>query len=208
MKKGKFIVIEGGEGSGKSSQIKVLKEKFGDRIVFTREPGGTFFAEKIRELILCNESEKVGPEAIFALFWASRADHMKEIIIPAIKSGKTVISDRFDSSTFAYQVFGEESYHLEELFWVTRKVFLLGFEPDIYIYLNVDPDIGLNRKMNNQPEEINHLEKREVYFHERVREGFNNFLNREDINSEIIDANNDFDIVQNDLCKIINKMLD
>src|SRR5579864_4280814 len=107
MEKGKFIVLEGGEGAGKSTQLRVIKEILGDDIVITREPGGSPYAEEIRNVILkSTNAGQADAKTHFALFWAARADHMKNTVLPALNAGKHVISDRFDSSTFAYQIYG------------------------------------------------------------------------------------------------------
>ncbi|MDP2650293.1 MAG: dTMP kinase, partial [bacterium] len=99
-KKGTFIVIDGGEGSGTTTVAKAVVEHFGWGAVYTREPGGSPYAEKIRDLVLSDEAKHSDAETQFALFWAARRDHLKHSVIPALADGKIVISDRFDSSTY------------------------------------------------------------------------------------------------------------
>lgn len=206
-KKGKFIVIEGGEGAGKSSQLKNLESKLGDNFIFTREPGGTAYAEEIRNIILFSENaEQANAKTLFALFWAARADHLKNKIIPALESGKNVISDRFDSSTYAYQIFGQEAQELKEDFFTFRDFFVRDHKPDAYIYLDVDIETGLSRK-NDQPDEINHFERRPKEFFQRMEMGFKDFFKKIDQPSFIIDANNSFEQVAEDLQKKIESIL-
>lgn len=204
-KRGKFIVLDGSEGAGKSSQLKSLKEKFGDRVLVTREPGGTPYAEEIRNVILnSSNASQADAKTHFALFWASRADHMRNKIIPALESGMTVITDRFDSSTFAYQIFGQEATELKDHFFAFRDFFLGDYKPDLYVYLDVDTKVGLARK-SNQPDEINHFEARKVEFFERMKQGFAEFFKH--VPYLMVDANGDFVSVQKDLISIIEKQL-
>ncbi len=175
--KGVFIVVDGGDGSGKTTQLSRAKEFFGDRAVFTREPGGSLFAEKLRDLLFSEEfGRQADNKTRCALFWAARADHIKNVIKPALDAGKIVISDRFDSSTFAYQVFGQDDQmYTEPVFWATRTAYLKDCEPDMYIYLNVDPKIGQDRKMA-QKVEVNHYDEGELEVHHKRREGYFYFL--------------------------------
>lgn len=184
----KFIVIEGGEGAGKGTQIAKLKEKFGEQIVTTREPGGSPYAEEIRTIILKSPNAgQANAKTHFALFWAARADHLKNTVIPALEAGKTVISDRFDSSTFAYQIFGQEASELKDFFWTMRDFYLGDIKPDLYIYLDVKVEEGLRRKHSQGGDEINHFDERKIDFHNRMRTGFMEFLQH--VPHVIIDAN-------------------
>jgi dTMP kinase len=188
MKKGKFIVVEGGEGAGKGTQIKKLKEDFSDLIVVTHEPGGSPYAEEIRNLILKSPNAgQADAKTLFALFWAARADHLKNTIVPALLAGKMVISDRFDSSTFAYQIFGQEAKELETFFWQMRDFYLVDTKPDFYIYFDVTVEEGLRRKYGQGEDEVNHFEERKVDFHRRMREGYTEFFKSQP--HTIIDAN-------------------
>lgn len=205
-KRGKFIVLEGGEGAGKSSQLKDLKEIYGDKIIVTREPGGTPYAEEIRNIILKSDSAgQADAKTHFALFWAARADHMKNKIIPALEAGLHVISDRFDSSTFAYQIYGQEAKELESFFWQMRDFYLSDVQPDMYIYLDVTAEEGLKRKSFGSQDEINHFDQRQVDFHNRMREGFVEFFKKTP--SKIVDANPSKDDVKVALVSVIDKIL-
>ena len=155
------FVICGGEGSGKSTVIKAVKERFPDAVI-TREPGGSPYAEHIRDVMFKDELAKdANSETMFGLFWAARADHMNRLVLPALREGKTVVSDRFDCCTFAYQIHGQKAAYLEELFWQTRRVFLKERTPDAYIFLDVDPEIGLKR-VAGRPGKKNHFDERDI----------------------------------------------
>lgn len=205
MRKGKFIVLEGSEGAGKTSQLKKIAEYFGDDVVITREPGGTPFAEEIREVMLNSEhAGQADAKTHFALIWASRADHLKNKIIPALAEGKTVISDRFDSSTYAYQIFGQEAEHLKDDFHKFREFFVGDCTPDLYIYMDVDVETGLSRKQVNQKDELNHFDNRKMDFFDRMKRGYVEFM--EIVPSVVIDASPDFDTVTKSLIEAIESV--
>lgn len=204
--KGSFLVLDGCEGAGKSTQLRLLKEHFGDRVVVTREPGGSPYAEEIREVILnSSHAGRASAETMFALFWAARADHIEHTIRPALKEGKTVISDRFDSTTFMYQLHGQEERGLEELFWAIRKDYLGETTPDLYIFFDVDPETSLRRKAVGNSE-MNHFDERDLAFHERVREGMKLFSDKAP--STIIDGSRTIDEVQGELRRIIEPYIE
>jgi len=205
-KKASFIVLDGGEGAGKSTQIQEIKKHFGDRIVITREPGGSLYAEEIRGLILGSEhAGQANAKTHFALFWAARADHLKNTIIPALESGKHVVCDRFDSSTFAYQIFGQEAHELKDFFFSMRDFYLGDYKPDLYVLLDVDPETGLGRKQNQTGEVLNHFDERQISFHTRMREGLIEFF--EHVPHKIVDARPEFDVVTKDLISVLEAEL-
>lgn len=204
MTRGKFLVIDSGEGAGKSLMLKKVQEHFGDQILITREPGGSKYAEQIRELILHSVYAKhADARTLFALFWAARADHLDKTIRPAIMAGKTVITDRFDSSTYSYQIVAQGATDLRELFWTMRDVYLQDLKPDLYIYLDVDPATGLARKSTQGPEETNHFEDRKLDFHEKQRLGCREFM--EKVPHRVIDANQSIEAVWNDFRTVLEK---
>jgi len=168
-KKGKFIVIEGGEGSGKTSVINYIKIKF-PKFLFTHEPGGTLIGKKIRDILL---SEKFKPDVLteLFLFCADRAEHINKVILPALNKNVNVVCDRFDYSTFAYQIFGRQRFNLMKTFKILDKIAKDNIEPDLVIYLDVNPKIGLARK-EKQKTELTKFEKEKIDFHNRVRKGF------------------------------------
>ncbi len=206
MKKGKFIVIDSGEGSGKTTQLNKAKEFFGDALVLTREPGGSAYAEEIRNVILKSlNASQADAKTMFALFWAARADHLKNTIQPALAAGKIVITDRFDSSTFAYQIVAQGARDMEPLFWQMREVFLGDCKPDLYVYFDLDPKVGLARKNKQGGEELTHFEDREIEFHERQRAGCKEFMTH--VPHVVVDASQSVDQVWVVFKKILERRL-
>ncbi len=204
MKKGLFIVVDSGEGAGKTSQLNRAKETYGDSLVLTREPGGSPYAEEIRALILKSpNASQADAKTLFALFWAARADHLKNTVLPALKAGKTVITDRFDSSTFAYQIIAQGATELKDFFWQMRDFYLGDLKPDLYIYFDIDPVVGLARKHKQGGEELNHFEARQIDFHNRLREGFKEFIAH--VPHEVIDASQPMEKVWEDFHAVLEK---
>ncbi|MDP2705238.1 MAG: dTMP kinase [Patescibacteria group bacterium] len=189
MKKGKFIVFEGGEGSGKDTIVKMLKKHFPSDTVYTREPGGTPISEKIRTLLMDNRSKGMTPETEIALFCAARIQHMRELIIPALEKGKTVVSNRFDLSTIAYQVYGRQRPELRRLFSQMNQEAVGEYGPDIYIILDVKPEVGLARRMKGK-EKLTRFDKEKLSFHERVRKGYLTLSKQ--ISSAVIDTTDQY----------------
>lgn len=195
---GKLIVVEGGDGCGKTSVINALKDNFPrNQFVFTREPGGTgsVVAENVRKLILDPTSKNADPDAIFHLFWASRVEHIKHVIWPAMKEGKIVVTDRFDASTYAYQIIGEVHNHLTDMFVSLRKQYVWPLKPS-YIILDVDPRVGRERALKSRGVEINHFDQREIDFYTRVRAGYADFFRVfGSKGSHSVNANDPLDVV-------------
>lgn len=204
-KRGKFIVLEGCEGAGKSTQIEELKKVYGNKIITTREPGGSPFAEVIRSVILSSSAKDADAKTQFGLFWAARADHMRNTIIPALKEGKHVFCDRFDSSSYIYQIYGQEDSSLKDLFFSVRDVYLGEYIPDLYVFLDVDPKEGLLRKNKQKGIVLNHFDQRDLAFHKRVREGLIEFF--EIVSCKRIDANKSFKKVTSELVQVIDSVI-
>lgn len=168
-----FITFEGGEGSGKSTVIKEIAKRIADtgrEVVLTREPGGTPIGEEIRNVILEKKNTAMDPRTEALLYAASRRQHLVEKIIPALKEGKVVISDRFLDSSLAYQGMARglgmaEVYQLN--LFATE-----GMEPDLTIYLSLDPEAGIERIEANPNREVNRLDLEKISFHELVHKGF------------------------------------
>jgi dTMP kinase len=215
--KSKFIAIEGGEGSGKSSLLAALHEVLGDRAVFTREPGGTPYAEKIRALALKDSDAKSAPgETTLCLMFAARYEHIENKIEPALQSGKIVVTDRFDASSFALNVWAQLDGKLEKLFWNLRKG--LKKVPDLYVYVDVDPVEGLRRaqarnESSGNGKAYDHFDDRDVDFHKKVREGFLKFMRSKRlfvlprIDHVIIDANRPLEEVKKDFISAIKQQI-
>lgn len=204
--KTKFIVIEGGEGSGKSTLINMAKERYGNTFVYTREPGGSPFAETIRTVALNDPlSKDASSETQFALMWASRHDNLIKSVMPALNSGKNVLSDRFDSATYSYQIFGMGAKHLEKLFWTIRKTFLRERKPDLYIFLDVEVKEGL-RRVAERKQKTNHFDDKAISFHENIKKGYAKFRKKVS-RCIVIDANQSLEMVARDFFEIIDSYL-
>jgi dTMP kinase len=174
----RFITFEGGEGVGKSTQVKRLLVRLNRgniEAVRTREPGGTPKAEAIRAFILQGRSEAWGPGAEAILFAAARLDHVNQLIAPSLDSGKWVISDRFHDSTRAYQ--GLTGGVDDKLIQALETLALNGHQPDVTIVLDMDPEAAFGRVNGRELEEAlaetgDRFEKENLDWHRRLREAF------------------------------------
>ncbi|MFH1837802.1 MAG: dTMP kinase [Candidatus Omnitrophota bacterium] len=190
MKKGIFITFEGPEGSGKSTQsrllFKELKEEGYDAI-HTAEPGGTELGEYIRSMILEKDSVSLSRKAELFLFEADRAQHVEEIISPALDAGKIVICDRFNTATFAYQGYGLGLD--KKIIKVLDDIATGGVTPDLTIIMDIDIETGLERA-----EKVGHtdrMEKRDLEFHERVRQGYQSLAKEDPERIKVITVKED-----------------
>ena len=142
---GQFIIIEGGDGAGKDTQIDLLKEKLsGENVVFTREPGGTALGKELRKLLL-EGPEPMVQEAEAFLFLADRAEHMAKVVEPAVAEGKHVISNRSWVSLVAYQVFGRNRPDMRKFIDAAHELVYKAVRPDLIVYLDITPEEGLKR---------------------------------------------------------------
>ena len=174
MKKGLFIVFEGGEGTGKTTAIESvydwIREK-GLDCIKTREPGGIKISEEIRQVILDKENVKMDGRTEALLYAAARRQHLVEKVIPALESGYIVLCDRFIDSSLAYQGYAR-GLGIDEVMSINE--FAIGeYMPDISILFDLDPKIGLERLNSNNQREVNRLDLEKLDFHEKVREGYN-----------------------------------
>lgn len=200
--RGRFIVVDGCEGTGKSTILRKLRELLPESsTVFIREPGGTAIGEQIRSLLLDRES-KLDDLTEFFLFWAARAQIVREIILPALLSGKNVVSDRFDSSTWAYQIVARGYADRKPLFHSLRRAVVGPTVPDLYVYLDLDPVIGFQRMGNREKDRI---ESEAMDFHLRVREGYQEFFAL--YPGTTIDASEPLEMVVDKVVEIIIKAL-
>jgi dTMP kinase len=205
--KGFFITLEGGEGSGKSTQIKALaaflKKKNHD-VLITREPGGDKKAELIRKILLNGSVGRWDAISETLLFQVARISNANNVILPALASGKTVISDRFTDSTLVYQGIckGVGTQWVKKLFDLT----LPNIKPDITLLLDIDPKIGLKRaSVRNSGE--SRFESMGLKFHTQVREGFLSLAKKEPKRIKIINASSSANIVYTEICTIIESHL-
>jgi dTMP kinase len=203
--KGLFITLEGGEGTGKSTQIKRLAESLtakGYDVVTTREPGGTPEAEKIRDLLVKRDGGAWTPLAEALLLFAGRTMHVETLIKPAIAAGKIVISDRFADSTRAYQAFGH-GFSLETI--EKLNTLALGeFKPDLTFILDIPVEAGLARagkRIADTSSAEDRFERLGLAFHERMRQGYLTIANDEPARCVIIDAAREINTIAKELEK-------
>ncbi|MGA8295463.1 MAG: dTMP kinase [Acidimicrobiales bacterium] len=161
---GRFIVFEGGEGSGKTTQAKLLANEIG--ALLTREPGGTAIGERVREILLDRSVAHVDARAELMLMLAARAEHVTGLIRPALEGGRDVVCDRFSASTLAYQGYGRglDLRAIRSADELARS----GLEPDVVVLLDLDPRIGVGRLSR----ERDRIEGEDVEFFARVRDGY------------------------------------
>lgn len=176
---GNYVVFDGMDGSGKGTQIAMLEKLLGERVVFTREPGGTPFAEKIRGLARDDPlAEHASSLANLLLFFAAREELQFNLIEQMLQEGKTVFSDRGDSSTWAFQICGEMRRPLIGIFNKLRNEVFAGPRrkpPDLYIVFDLPAEEARERVMAANRNDLNHFDVRDLAYYERVREGFREF---------------------------------
>ena len=169
---GIMVVCDGSNGAGKTTLIHRLKEHLerqGHKVLVTREPGGTPISEQIREILLNPQTTEMCDRTELLLFGAARAQHLREKILPALEAGVIVLCDRFDSATLAFQHYarGIEKSLVDSV----NHVALGDFRPDLYLILDLDPEIGLQR-VKGRGDALDRLEKERLVFLERARAGF------------------------------------
>ncbi len=207
MPKGKFITFEGGEGTGKSTQVALLVtalEVAGVDVVSTREPGGTPGAEEIRSLLVNGKTNRWTPVSEVLLNYAARAENLDKIVYPALKRGQWVISDRFVDSTMAYQGFGHGV--AREAINKLRSAVLADFKPDLTIIFDLNLEVGLERaRVRGQDE--NRFERMGHDFHERLRQGFLQIGREEPERCVVIDASASIEQVGEAIRAIVRERL-
>lgn len=171
--KGKFITLEGGEGSGKTTVLSQLSTYFESRSlphILTREPGGIEIAEKIRDVILDTKHTKMDARTEALLYAAARRQHLVEKVRPALDAGTLVLCDRFVDSSLAYQGYAR-GLGIDEV-WSINQFAIESLMPDVTFYLDINPEMGLSRIAASQEREVNRLDLEKVDFHHKVREGY------------------------------------
>ena len=192
MTTGKFITFEGGEGAGKSTQVKLLAERLRDaayKVVETREPGGTRRGEEIREFLLSGEAKNFGPMGEAVLFSAARAHHLNEVIRPALERGDWVLCDRFSDSTAAYQ--GAAGGVKPGLIRALERVTVDRNMPDMTFILDLPPEVGLKRTAQRNGgggERPDRFEAMDLHFHEALRAAFLRIAEEQPRRCIILDA--------------------
>jgi dTMP kinase len=195
--RGRFISFEGGEGSGKSTQIKKLAERLEAaklRSIVTREPGGSPGAEVIRHLILSGMGKLLGPEAETLLFAAARDDHVRTVIQPALNQGTWVLCDRFSDSTRVYQ--GRVGRVAPGLLNAMERVTIGDLKPDLTVILDIPVEVGLKRAAARRGDAApDRFEAEDIRFHQNLREAYREIAAAEPKRCVLIDANADANTV-------------
>lgn len=205
MQKGLFITFEGGEGTGKSTQIKLFADylaREGIPYLLTREPGGSEGAEEIRSLLLKGSVDKWDKMTEMLLFTAARRDHLVKKIWPAMDKGITVISDRFADSTKAYQGYGygndEKTLQtVEDLYHMIAG----DFKPDLTFILDIDPKIGVMRSQKRVGNNEQRFEDMDLSFHKNLREGFLQIAKRDPQRCIVVNADQTIENVHKEIVK-------
>lgn len=188
--RGRFITFEGGEGSGKSTQIKTLAERLNAerlRTLVTREPGGSPGAEIIRHLVLSGMGKLLGADAETLLFAAARDDHVRSVILPALSQGTWVLCDRFSDSTRVYQ--GRVGHVAPEVLNAMERVTIGDLKPDLTIILDVPVEIGMQRAAARRGTDApDRFEAEDIEFHQQLREAYRQIAAAEPERCALIDA--------------------
>ncbi|MCP3742345.1 dTMP kinase [Rossellomorea sp. BNER] len=196
MNKGLFITVEGPEGAGKSTiihKLAVKLEEEGYPVVLTREPGGIEIAEQIRQVILHTSNTKMERRTEALLYAAARRQHLVEKVIPAINEGKIILCDRFIDSSLAYQGYAR-GIGMEEVYSINQFA-IESTMPDLTLYFDIEPEVGLGRINKHHDREVNRLDLEALEFHHKVREGYHLLLDQFSNRMRKIDASGSEDEV-------------
>ena len=203
-----FITLEGGEGAGKSTQIKRIAaalEDMGKQVVITREPGGSDAAEAMRNLFIAENGADWPLTTQALLMFAARSHHTETLIKPALAAGKVVICDRYTDSTRVYQGYagGMGFQKIDDI----KELAIGDFEPDLTFILDIDPEIGLKRGAGRGNDTDTTFEQKDIAFHKALREGFLEIADGNAVRCRVIDAAQDEDTVANAILAEIKERL-
>lgn len=205
---GRFITFEGGEGVGKSTHIRALAEFLGTRgidVLLTREPGGTLLGESVRALLQHDAGgEPPLPRAEVLLFCASRAQLCEQVIRPALEDGVWVLCDRFEDSTLAYQGAGR-GWRIDELRRISRFA-SGGLMPDLTVLLDLPAEVG-SRRVRERAGVQDRIEREDLDFHQRLRDGFLRLASEEPERMRVVDADRGVESVKADVRRIVEELL-
>jgi len=202
----KFITFEGGEGSGKSTQIKLLAKKIAETssVCVTREPGGTTSAEEIRKLLVRGKADKWSSVSELLLLFAARKDHIDKLILPALSSNKWVLCDRFVDSTYVYQgMCGKISL---DVIRKIEKIVIGQFKPELTFLINIDPKVGIQRSKRPGNKDLRY-ENMDIKFHNKI---YKSYLKLASLNKRrifMIDGSKTISNIENEIWnKVKNKI--
>lgn len=205
METGKFITLEGGEGAGKTTQatrIKSALEDAGIEVVMTREPGGTFGAEAIRDLVLSGSHERWSGLTELLLMYAARLDHVEKLIKPSLERGVWVICDRFSDSSMAYQGYARGLGR--EQVAAIDDVVMQGFKPDLTILFDIDPFLA-QRRVKSRGEDLSRFDTEDLDFHKVLQAAFLDIAERNPKRFRTVDATASRDGIETQIKHILMK---
>ena len=208
MKPGLFVTFEGCEGCGKTTVMKRVTELLIAQhidVLSTREPGGSVIAEEIRNIILDKKNTDMDPKTEALLYAASRRQHLVEIVLPALKAGKTVLSDRYLDSSLAYQGYAR-GIGIDDVMSINSFA-IDGKFPDMTFFLDLSPEEGLRRIAENGNREVNRLDLEKLPFHKKVYEGYQILLRKYPERIRVIDASQSVEAESHAITAIITKAL-
>lgn len=204
--KGIFISLEGIEGTGKTTQAHLLSEyliKKGYTPLLTEEPGGTAIGRRIREVVLSVEHSEMHCITELLLYNASRCQHIKEVLAPALNAGRVVITDRFTDSTLAYQGIGR-GINTDFILWLDKFV-TGGLRPDLTLLLDIEVETGLKR--NRGANKVDRLELEDLEFHKNVRAGFQEIAAKEPARMKVINASGSIEEIHSKIVVTVEEFL-
>jgi dTMP kinase len=204
MDNGIFITFEGPDGAGKSTIINMVAQEF-ENVLLTREPGGIDIAEQIRSVILDKGNTSMDPRTEALLYAAARRQHLIEKVKPALAEGKIVLCDRFVDSSLAYQGYAR-GLGIDEVFAINQFA-IENLMPELTIYFDIKPELGLKRINKNKGREINRLDLENLEFHQKVSTGYHLLIERFPDRIQSIDASGTVEEVFQETLKIIVEKL-
>lgn len=210
-KRGKFITFEGGEGTGKSTQIKLLAEFLNNchiDTVVSKDPGGTEVGQELRRILVTGDKDKIDATTEALLYFADRRINLVQKVWPAMEKGVWVINDRFADSTVAYQYYGYAKKIPLEMMQELYQMAVGNFKPDLTIVLDIDPEIGLARSMAKAGKMIvpeTRHETRGLEFHNRLRQGFLELALAEPERMVVLDANKSIAELQKNIVELVTE---
>lgn len=210
-RQGLFITLEGIDGAGKSTQLRLLADYLrgrGCRVCVTREPGGTSLGEQMRTVLLASHNTQLTPLAELALMYAARAQHLQEVVRPALARGDVVLSDRYNDASFAYQGYGRRLG-----IPVVRsldRIICGSSQPDLTLLLDMPPQVALQRATHRETQNQSRHSRFEaagLEFQKRVRKGYVTIARREPRRVKVVDANRPVEEVQKDIRRLVDAVL-
>ncbi len=206
---GKFITFEGGEGTGKSTQIKLLAdylEQKGKKTILTKEPGGTEIGKQLRHILTEGDSDKIDAVSEALLFFADRRIHLTQKVWPALEKGEWVLSDRFADSTMAYQYYAYDKRLSREDINALYKFVAGNFKPDLTIILDINPEIGLARsfkKAEGMATKEIRFENKALQWHKKLRRGYLEIAENEAERCVVLNADKTVAKLHDDIVAVI-----